>query len=144
MMPQLYKEAFSRNQGPENNIDPIAFEELTSCSISTKHLRTALVPSLNRLGASLLEFMREKDVGGWVFKELVQRGPFFQGGTQDLGTFLKNLSELVEADIKSHQNMATQATSKLKQAVIRTYKALNYTVVNAVLGESYPKFDSNS
>jgi hypothetical protein len=144
MIPQLYKDSFDPTQGTQGNLDPTAFQDLTGCSISSKHLKTTLVPALNLLGNALINFVKEEDMRWIDLKELVQRGPFFQGGTQDLGSFLKGLSEVLAADIQYHNNGATQAAALLRQAIWRTYSALNYTVVNAVLGEDYPKFNHKS
>jgi len=141
MIPQLYKDSFDPNKGSQKNLDPIAYHDLTGCAISAKHLRTSLVPALNRLGASLINFIEEESLRWIDIKELIHEGPFFQGGTQDLGAFLQKLSNLLNLDIQNHNNGATKAAAHLRQAIWVTHSSLNYTVVNAVLGDNYPVID---
>lgn len=141
ILPPLHEKAYRPNEGLLALADPQNYKDLTACSVSSKHLRTSLVPALDALGWALVAFIDEEKTRWIDLKGLVQQGPFFIGGTQDLGAFIQGLSLLVAAEIKAHPQKATLATLKLQQAVQKTYQSLNYAVVNSVLGAKYPQFN---
>ncbi len=139
-LPSINEKAYRPGQGALSLADPENSQELTACSISSKHLRTSLVPSLNLLGQSLIAFIEEEKTRWMDLKGLMETGPFYESGTQDLGAFIEGLSHLIQSDIQSHHNRATPMALKLKQSMEKTYHALNYTVVNSALGTKYRRF----
>jgi hypothetical protein len=140
-IPILYQESFIREKGSQWNLDKNAYQDLTSCTVSTQHLKRALIPSMDALGVTLTQYIGEEQRRLLDVKRAIQKGSFFEGGTQDLGEFLKNLEDSLKADIQNHRNHATSAAEALKQAIVKTRYALNYAVIQSALGEKYPKYD---
>ena len=135
MIPQLYKEAYDPKDGIHFNLDPNAHEDLTQCSISSKHLRTALIPSLNELGTALIQYTQEvpekETLRRGSFLALIERGNGFVGGMQDLGDFTHRLTLLIS------EQPPSPATLSLRTALQKLQIALKYTVVHSVQGENY-------
>lgn len=131
MIPELYKESFQPETGSQGALDPVACQDLTECSVSSKHLRSTLIPSLNQLGKALVQFIEEKRERWIDVRFAINRGNFFRGGTQDLGAFLKRIEKLAA------EEEATPATLVLRKAISRSAQALEYSIVNYALGEDY-------
>jgi hypothetical protein len=144
MIPQLYKESFDPEKGSQKDLDPKAYYHLTGCSISSKHLRSSLIPHLNRLAIALNRYLDEipsLNAERWlILRSVIDQGPFFLGGTQDLGQFLKNLYQTLSEEAKKNKTLSP-ALHEILEALKKTYNSLNYTIVNVVLGENYPKFN---
>jgi hypothetical protein len=131
MITELYKESFEPETGSQGALDPLACRDLTECAVSTKHIRSTLIPALNHLGNALLQFIEEKQDRWMDIRFAISRGSFFRGGTQDLGAFLKRLEKV------ALEEQATPATLLLRKTISRSYQALEYSIVNYALGENY-------
>ena len=139
-LPQLYKKSFSP-KGSQAKLDPSMSSHLTGSTVLTKNFRNSLLPALDNLGSALVRYVQESDSNWTKVKVAIEKGHIFQGGTQDLGAFLQRINQVLkekEATEKSLSPIALQ----LKKSIEDTFVALNYSVLNTVLGTNYPKFDS--
>ena len=114
-------------------------------------MRDSLIPALNHLGNTLLGFIKEEPDRWMDLKTLIEEGQFYQNSGQDLGLFLESLSKLIQSESNSSDtedttqpttaHLPTAATQELQTATTEAYRALNYAIINDVLGTLYPQFD---
>src|SRR5205823_2790080 len=93
LFPYLYWKSFDPQTGSQRQMDTEASASLIGSSISVDALQSSLLPSLNLLGNTLIQYIQEnsgQEQDRWMEVRLAmkkEKDPYL-GDTQDLGIFL--------------------------------------------------------
>ena len=140
-IPHKYKKSLMPN-GSQFREDPTAIAFLTGNALETKQMRRTLLPEMDKLGLALLKYISENDDHWMKIRKVVEKGMIFEGGSQDIGQFLRNLKTLLDKETSGLAALNLGLTGQeLLKKIQSSYDALNYATVNAVLGTNYRSFD---
>jgi hypothetical protein len=146
-LPRIYQDAYAPG-GPHHDLDPRASDTLMECSVSTQYLTTNLLTHINALGKSLLNYMKENPPRFMALKWIITNGSTFRdrledSGTRDIGLFLKDLADMLAKETTSRGNTSPGA-AQLVQELPNLRDALNSVIVQAVVGDLYPRPDAHN
>ena len=141
MIPQLYQESFDRKTGSQSSLDPYARYQLTGCTVSSKGVLSSLVPYLNQLGSHLTGLIQQHPDLKSTLLYLIQQNPSYEGGTQDLGLFLKSLADWTLSYSSSLDRSFQKSLEPLQKLISKTCYALRYSIISSALGQNYSQYE---
>lgn len=128
MLPRIFRMSLEAH-GLHSGVDPHALETVTMSSLASDELRQSLVPSLGWLAHAMDHYLGEDPFRAIAVSKAVRITPGFMGGSQELGSYLRNLDQSVTGE--------SPDALELKSAIAAATQALDRTVVAYALGTKY-------
>lgn len=135
LIPQLFHQSMTTN-GLQGRMAKNGIETVTMSAISSSELNALLLPRLNQLSQSLLNYLREDSLRSIDLQFILQNSPRFEGGAQEIGAFLTLVELLLKRESEKIGEMS-DAAEELKNVLNLTREALHRTVVSYALGTRY-------
>ncbi|MCB0367362.1 MAG: hypothetical protein H6624_03295 [Bdellovibrionaceae bacterium] len=134
-IPEIVRASFSSG-GFQWRMDQKGKDTLTMASVSTAEMRNYLLPELRHLGRDLLALIDEEPERALEIQYVIGKTPSFAGGMKDVGLWAHLMQRMIKQEEMRHGFNTPQAKRVLKR-LIEVDQALNYSVLNRAMGESY-------
>ena len=133
-LPKMIEASFE-DGGYQGKVDPSGIKTFTASTLATWQVRYGLLPQLDRLGFTLLKYLKEKESRRDELKYILEKSPNFQGETRDLGIFLGLVERLAFEEIQRGEG-STSSRWLMKEAR-NTHRQIVQSMISYSYGSVY-------